>query len=316
MSRESAFQAWATENAMRRLMSAAGQDLDKLVEAAKKRSFKPVPLGIRTSLQARNKISRVQTANVAGLLPGSDPTLKEELVVFSAHHDHLGIGEPDSTGDRIYNGARDNASGVAQLLAIARTLASLPQNPRRSVLFLFVAAEEQGLIGSEYYARHPTFPSGRIAANLNFDSANIWGRTQDITLVDMGKSSLDDVVQAVASNQGRTVKPDPMPDRGSFYRSDHFAFAHIGVPALSIEGGVQFIGKPQGWGKQQLEAYEAKSYHQPSDEFDDTWNFDGMIEDTQLGLYMGWLVAQADKMPEWKPGDEFEAARKKALRGQ
>lgn len=305
--------AWTTEDATRRLFAAAGQNLDQLMKAAHQRSFKPVPLGIRTSLRLQNEVERVQTANVAGLLRGSDPKLKDEVVVFSAHHDHLGIGEPDASGDRIYNGARDNASGCGQILAIARAMTALPQKPRRSVLFLFVAAEEQGLLGSKYYADHPTFPAGRIAANLNFDAGNIWGRTKDITLIDLGKSTLDDVAHGVASTQGRTEKGDPMPDRGAFYRSDHFEFARVGVPALSLDGGIEFVGRPEGWGKARIEEYEDKHYHQPSDQLDESWNFDGMIEDTQLGFYMGWLVAQADAMPSWKPGDEFEAARKKAL---
>lgn len=309
------FQAWATEDSVKKLFAAAGQGLEKLVAAAKKRDFKPVPLGIRTSLRSQNKISKVESGNVAGLLPGSDPNLKDEAVVFSAHHDHFGIGEPDASGDRIYNGARDNASGCAEILAIARAMTALPTRPRRSVLFLFVAGEEQGLLGSRYFAEHPTFPAGKIAANLNFDSANIWGRTSDITFIDLGKSSLDEVGHAVAAGQGRQEKADPMPDRGAFYRSDHFEFARVGVPALSIDGGVEFVGKPQGWGKERIEEYEAKHYHQPSDQLDDTWNFDGAIEDTQLGFYMGWLVAQAEAMPQWKKGDEFEAVRKKALAG-
>jgi Zn-dependent M28 family amino/carboxypeptidase len=303
------FQAWATEDATRRLFAAAGQNLDKLIAMARQRSFKPVSLGIRTSLRSQNKISRVQTANVAGLLPGSDPKLKDEVMIFSAHHDHLGLGDADSTGDRIYNGAVDNASGCAQVLALARAMSALPTKPRRSILFLFVAAEEQGLLGSEYYSKHPTFSSGKIAANLNYDSANIWGRTKDVVFIDLGKSTLDAVAHAVASNQGRTDKPSQFPDRGSFYRSDHFSFARIGVPALSVDGGIDFVGKPEGWGKERVEEFEAKHYHQPSDEIDDTWNYDGMIEDTQLGLYMGWLVAQADDMPTWKAGDEFEAVR-------
>ena len=309
-------EAWVTEEAAKRLFASAGQSLEKLVAAAKQRSFKPVPLGIRTSLRTQNRLSRVQSGNVAGLLPGSDPRLKDEVVIFSAHHDHFGIGEPDASGDRIYNGARDNASGCAEILSIARAMAALPQKPRRSVLFLFVAAEEQGLLGSRYYAQHPTFAPGRIASNLNFDSGNIWGRTKDVTLIDLGKSSLDAVAHGVASNQERETKADPMPDRGAFYRSDHFEFARIGVPALSIDGGVEFIGKPEGWGKERIEEYEAKHYHQPSDQLDDTWSFDGMIEDAQLGFYMGWLVAQADAMPTWNAGDEFEAARKKALAAQ
>jgi Zn-dependent M28 family amino/carboxypeptidase len=308
------FEAWATEDATRRLFAAAGRNLDNMVAAAKKRGFKPIPLGIRTSLESVNSVSRVKTANVAGLLPGRDQNLKDEVVIFSAHHDHLGIGDPDTSGDRIYNGAVDNATGCAQVLAIARAMSALPARPRRSVLFLFVAAEEQGLLGSEYYAKHPTFPAGKIVANLNYDSANIFGRTKDVVFIDLGKSSLDGVARAVAERQGRTAKPNQFPDRGSFYRSDHFSFARVGVPALTIDGGIDFVGRPAGWGKARVEAFEAKKYHQPSDELDGTWNYDGMIEDTQLGLLMGWLVAQTDQMPRWKPGDEFEAARQKSLK--
>jgi Zn-dependent M28 family amino/carboxypeptidase len=275
-----------------------------------------VTLGIRTSLTTENKIARVKTANVAGLLPGSDPKLKDEVIIYSAHHDHLGIhpAEPGKENeDRIYNGAEDNAAGCAQVLAIARAFAALPEKPRRSVLMLFVAGEEQGLLGSKYYSLHPTVKAGKIAANINYDGGNIWGHTKDVTLVGSGKSSLDAVAQAIAAKQGREIKPEQFPDRGYYYRSDQFSFAKIGVPALYFETGTDFIGRPAGWGKEQLEAYEANDYHQPSDELRDTWNFDGMIDDAQLGLYSGWVISQMDALPTWNKGDEFEAARIKAL---
>ena len=304
---------WITEAATRRLLQSSGYDLDKLIAAAHTRAFKPVPLGIRTSVAFTNKLSRVQSANVAGLLPGSDPKLADQVVVFSAHHDHFGIGEPDATGDRIYHGAVDNASGCAQVLAMARAFSALADKPRRSLLFLFVAGEERGLLGSKYYALHPTFPAGKIAADINFDGGNIFGRTRDVTLVSAGKASLDQVADAVARWQGRVIKPDQFPDRGYYYRSDQFAFAKIGVPALFFDSGTDFIGRPPQWGRQQIETWELKKYHQPGDKLEDTWNFDGMIEDAQLGFYSGWLIAQADAMPSWNPGDEFEAARKKAL---
>jgi Zn-dependent M28 family amino/carboxypeptidase len=304
---------WATEDAVRRLMKAAGQDLDKLTKAARSRSFKPVPLALQTSIQFSNKVSRVKTGNVAGLLPGSDPKLKDEVVVYTAHHDHFGIGEPDKTGDRIYNGAEDNAAGCAQVLAIARSFAALPERPRRSVLILFVGGEEQGLLGSKYYSLHPTFAPGRIAANINYDGGNYRGRTRDLTLIGYGKSSLDGIAQALLAKQGRVLVPDQFPDRGYFYRSDQFNFAKIGVPALYFDNGTEYLGKPPGWGKQQAEQWEEHVYHQPSDEIDDTWVYDGMIEDATLGFYAGYVVAQADDMPKWNPGDEFEAARKKAL---
>ena len=304
---------WVTEEAARRLVQAAGRDLDKLVAAARSRNFKPVPLGIRTSIAFSNKLSRVQTGNVAGVLPGSDPELQDEVVIYSAHHDHLGMGEPDERGDRIYNGALDNASGCAQLLAIARAMAELEERPRRSIVILFVAAEEQGLLGSLYYALHPTFPPGKIAANINYDGGNIFGRTKDVTLIGAGKSSLDEIARAVAERQGRVIKSDQFPDRGFYYRSDQFSFAKIGVPALYFDNGTEFIGRPAGWGKEQMEAWEANDYHQPSDELTERWSFEGMIEDAQLGFLSGWLIAQSDELPRWNPGDEFEAARKKAL---
>jgi Zn-dependent M28 family amino/carboxypeptidase len=305
--------AWASEAAVRRLMSSSGNDLDKLVAAARSRAFKPVPLGIRTSITFTNTLSRVETANVGGVLPGSDPKLADEVLILSAHHDHFGIGQPDASGDRIYHGAVDNASGCAQVLAIARAFAALPERPRRSVLALFVAGEERGLLGSGFYAQHPSFPAGRIAADINIDGGNIFGRTRDVTLISMGKSSLDQVAGAVARYQGRVVKPDQFPDRGYYYRSDQFSFAKIGVPALFFDDGTDFVGRPPGWGRQQIEEWELKKYHQPSDKLDGTWSFDGMIQDAQLDMMSGWLIAQAQAMPTWKPGDEFEAARKRAL---
>jgi len=304
---------WATEDAVRRLLKAGGADLDALVAKARSRSFKPVPLNLRTSIKFENDVSRVRTANVAGLLPGSDPKLRDEVVIYSAHHDHFGIGEPDKSGDRIYNGAEDNAAGCAQLLAIARAFAALPERPRRSVLFLFVAGEEQGLLGSKYYSLHPTFPAGKIAANINYDGGNFLGRTRDLTQVGAGKSSLDAIARALVEKQGRVLVPDQNPDKGYYYRSDQFSFAKIGVPALYFDEGTDYIGKPAGWGKQQHDAWTEHVYHQPSDQLNDSWNFDGMIEDATVGFEAGWLVAQADEMPAWNAGDEFEAARKKAL---
>jgi Zn-dependent M28 family amino/carboxypeptidase len=310
--------SWATDDATRRLFTAAGHDLDKLVAAAHTRKFKPVALGIRTSIAFDNKVSRTQTANVAGFLRGSDPTLASEAVVYTAHHDHFGVADPkqDDTAqgaDRIYNGAEDNAAGCAQVLAVARAIAALPERPRRSTLILFVAAEEQGLLGSQYYAQHPTFAPGKIAANINVDGGNFFGRARDIAQIGSGKSSLDAVAAAVIQSQGRTVTPDQFPDRGYFYRSDQFNFAKIGVPALYFSKGTDYAGRPAGWGREKIEEWELKTYHQPSDQIDDTWNFDGMIDDTQMIFYIGWLITQADAMPVWNPGDEFEAARRKTL---
>lgn len=307
------FQGWVTEDAAKRLVALGGKDLAKLVESAKKKSFKPVPLGVTTSLELQANLSRTRTANVLGLLPGRDPVLAKEVVVYTAHHDHLGVGEPNEKGDTIYNGALDNASGVAQVLAIARAFKALPEPPKRSILFLAVGVEESGLLGSEHYAAHPTFAPGRIAANVNIDGGNIWGRTKDLAMVGLGKSSMDEVAVAIAAKQGRIVKPDQFPDRGFFYRSDQFNFAKIGVPALYCDSGVDFVGRPEGWGKEQIEAWEATHYHQPSDELTPAWNFDGLIQDAQFAFWCGLAVAEAPALPAWKPGDEFEAARKQAL---
>jgi len=304
---------WATEDAVRRLLKTGGADLDALVKQAKSRSFKPVPINLRTSISFENEVSRVRTANVAGLLPGSDPKLKDEVVIFTAHHDHFGIGEPDKTGDRIYNGAEDNAAGCAQVLAIARAMAALPERPRRSVLILFVAGEEQGLLGSKYYSLHPTFAPGKIAANINYDGGNYRGRTRDLTQIGHGKSSLDGIAKALLEKQGRTLVPDQFPDKGYYYRSDQFSFAKIGVPALYFDNGYDYIGKPAGWGKKEHEQWTEHIYHQPSDQLTDAWVFDGMIEDATIGFEAGWLIAQADQMPTWNKGDEFEAARLKAI---
>jgi Zn-dependent M28 family amino/carboxypeptidase len=305
--------AWTTEDATRELVKLAGFDLDALRKQAESRDFKPVPLGITTSFTLTNKVNHVQTANVAGLLPGSDPKLKDEVVIFSAHHDHLGIGEPDKSGDKIYNGAVDNAAGVAEVLAIAKAFSVLPERPKRSILILFVAGEEQGLLGSDYYAKHPTFPPGKIAADLNYDGAQILGRTTDLTFIGFGKSSLDNVVKKIAATQGRTVVGDQFPDKGFFYRSDQFSFARIGVPGIYLDAGTHVRGKPDAWGKEQLEAWEANHYHQPSDQMTPDWNFDGMIEDARLGFEAGVEIANDPKLPAWVPGDEFEAARKAAL---
>ena len=304
---------WTTEEAARRLVALGGFDLAKLVESARSRSFRPVPLGITTSLHLEAGLRHLETANVAGLLRGRDPLLKDEVVIYTAHHDHLGIGKADATGDTIYNGALDNASGVAQLLVIAGAFAALPTPPRRSVLFLSVAGEESGLLGSGYFASHPTFPAGRIAADINFDGANIWGRTRDIALIGRGKSDLDRVLEMAAARQGRRVVEEAFPDRGHYYRSDQFSFAKIGVPCLYFDNGIDYVGRPPGWGQKKVEEWEATHYHQPSDEFGPEWDLTGVVDDARLGFVTGLAVAEADTMPAWLPKDEFEAARKRAL---
>ena len=303
--------AWVPEEAAAQIVALAGRELSELVEAARHRDFEPVPLRVTTSLALKNSIDEATSANVGGLLQGSD--LAHEVVVYTAHHDHYGIGEPDAQGDAIYNGARDNASGCAALLTVAEAFTRLSEPPRRSILFLFVAAEEQGLLGSEYYARNPSFEPGRIAANINLDGVNIWGKANDLTYIGYGKSTLDGVVEAAADRQNRIVKGDQFPDRGHFYRSDQFNFAKIGVPAIYIGKPTEIVGRPEGWGREQMNAWEASHYHQPSDEIDDTWNLDGAVDDTRVAFVCGLAVAEDENLPAWNAGDEFEAARLSAL---
>jgi Zn-dependent M28 family amino/carboxypeptidase len=311
---EVAIKAWVTEDVARKIARLGGQDLDALRASAQKRDFKPVSLGVAADITLKNTVQRKQTGNVIGRLPGRDPALAREAVVYTAHHDHLGVKEGAKPGqDNIYNGALDNASGVAAMLTIAKAMMALPQPPRRSVIFAAVAAEEQGLLGSKYMAAHPPIPAGRIAADINIDGVNIWGRTRDITMVGLGKSSLDDTIVKLAGMQGRVVVPDQFPDRGFFYRSDQFSLAQVGVPAAYFDAGTDVIGKPPGWGKEQQEKFEASDYHQPSDELRPEWELSGAVEDAQLFFYLGIKVASAPEMPRWKPGDEFEAARKKAI---
>ena len=305
--------AWLTEDASRQLVAMAGLDLDALREAASNRDFSPVPLGVTTSLALKVEIDRARSANVLGLIPGSDPDLRDEVVVYTAHHDHLGIGTPNEEGDEIYNGARDNAAGVAIPMAIARAIKALPVAPRRSVLIALVGAEEQGLLGAEHYAANPTFAPGKIAANINYDSPNIWGATHDVTFIGLGKSSIDSIAARFAADQGRVLKPDQFPDKGYFYRSDQFSLAKIGVPAMYLKAGIDFVDRPAGWGREQQNRHTTVDYHQPSDEYDPSWNFDGMVQDALLGYWTGLTIANADDMPAWNPGDEFEAARLAAL---
>ena len=305
--------AWVTEDAARALVAMAGKDLDELREAAFNRDFEPVPLGITTSIAMDVELNRTESANVLGLIPGSDPELRDEVVIYTAHHDHLGIGEPNEEGDTIYNGARDNASGVSVVLAIAKALKALPEAPRRSSLIALVGAEEQGLLGSLYYANNPTYAPGRIAANINYDNPNILGDTHDVTFVGLGKSSIDRILQLIADEQGREVKPDQFADKGYFYRSDQFSLAKIGVPAMYLKPGTEYVDRPPEWGREQQEHYTNVHYHQPSDEYSDSWDLSGLVEDALLGYWTGLAIANTDEMPQWNPGDEFEAARLKAI---
>ena len=305
---------WTTDEATRRVMQLTGRDFDALRAAAQKRDFQPVPLGVKVSTRFTNQVRRRPTANVLGLLPGSDPRLAREVVLYTAHHDHLGLKEDAKPGeDAIYNGAVDNASGVAAMLEVARAFTAMPKAPPRSILFAAVAAEEQGLLGSQYLAEHLPVHPGRVAANLNIDGLNIHGRTRDVTVIGLGKSSLDTALIALARAQGRLVKGDQLPERGFFYRSDQFNFAKLGIPAAYFSSGMDFIGRPPGWGKERREKWEAEHYHQPSDELRPDWDFSGAVEDVRLFFFLGAHVARSKELPRWNKGDEFEGPRLRAL---
>ncbi len=304
---------WLTEDAARRVARLGGHDLGALRAAAERADFRPVPLGVRLSLALENTISRRTSANVIGRLPGRDPALSREAVVYTAHHDHLGAKPGGSDRAVVYNGALDNASGVAALLAVAEAFAALPERPRRSILFATVGAEEHGLLGSGHLAQHLPVPAGRVAANVNIDGVNIWGRTRDVPVVGLGKSSLDDWIRALAEAQGRIVVPEASPEKGAYYRSDHLSFARIGVPSAYLDAGTEVLGKPPGWGRARQREWEEANYHQPTDDLTAEWDFSGAVEDARLLFHLGSKVADAPLLPAWRPGDEFEAARKKAL---
>jgi Zn-dependent M28 family amino/carboxypeptidase len=308
-----AIEGWVTLDTAKAILKMAGQDFDALKKQALTREFKPVPLDLKASLGVKNTMRTLDSKNVLGKVEGTDPRLRDEYVIYSAHWDHLGVGAPVK-GDRIYNGALDNASGVAQLLEVARAFTTVEPKPKRSILFLMVTAEEQGLLGSQYYSVTPVYPLAKTVANINVDGINQWGRTKDITVVGMGASDLDDYLRDAATEQGRVLRPDPESEKGFYYRSDHFNFAKQGVPALYTDSGEEFIDKPAGYSTQKREEYTNVDYHQPSDQVKPDWDLSGAVEDAQLIFLVGYRVANADKMPEWKPGNEFRATREKMLK--
>jgi len=308
-----ALEGWISHETAEKLFRMAGLDLGKLSAAAAMRDFRPVPLGLRAKISIHNRLRTIDSHNVIARLTGSDPKLRDSYVIYTAHWDHFGIG-PEVNGDRIYHGAVDNASGTAALLEIARAHKHLKTPPRRSILFLSVTAEEQGLLGSRYYAEHPLYPLARTAMDINMDTMNVHGRTRDIVMIGMGNSTLDELVADVAGEQGRTVRPDPEPEQGHFYRSDHFSFSKEGVPAFDPHYGIDFIGRAEGWGLEMKRKYTAENYHKPSDKIQSDWDMSGAVQDAQLYFLVGYRVANSDVMPEWKPGTEFKAKRDAMLR--
>ena len=306
-------EGWLSLDATKKLLAQAGQDFDALKKQALTREFRPVPLGLQASVAIRNTMRTIQSKNVLAKLEGSDPQLRDEYVVYTAHWDHLGKGAPVD-GDDIYNGALDNASGVAAVLEIARAFTSVEPRPKRSVLFLMVGAEEQGLLGAQQYAENPVYPLAKTLANINIDGVNQWGRTKDLIVIGMGASDLDDYLRDAATTQGRVLRPDPESEKGFYYRSDHFNFAKKGVPALYTDTGIDFVGKPPEYSQQKRDEYTNKDYHAPSDEIKPDWDLTGAVDDTQLLFLVGYRVANAAKFPEWKPGNEFKATRDAMLK--
>ncbi len=308
-----AFNGWLSREGSQALAALGGHDLEALIESARSRDFKPVPLGVTSSVDLAVDVSTKSTANVAGILHGSHKELARELVVLSAHHDHFGIGEPDETGDTIRNGALDNGVAIAQALAVAGAFSSLPERPRRSIVVFFPGVEEQGSLGSRYFVNSGVVHPGLIAANINLELGNVWGRTRDIIVYGLGKSELDDWLREAAGEQNRTVRGEQDVKAGWFYRSDQISFARAGVPAIWFKSGVDFIGQEPGWGEQQYADWIQYKYHSPGDEVDANWNLEGLTEDAKLAFRLAAAVADSEVTPTWYQGDEFEAVRKASL---
>ena len=308
-----AIQGWLSLDAATALLKAAGQDYQALKAQARTREFTPVPLGMTASMSFTQKMRNVDSRNVVAKITGADPALKGEYVVYTAHWDHFGTGTPVN-GDAIYNGARDNASGTAMLLEFARAFKHVQPAARRTVVFVSVTAEEQGLLGSEYYAKFPLYPLERTLANINMDVINVWGRTKDLTIVGLGNSELDNYARDAAAEQGRVLRPDSEPEKGFYYRSDHFNFGKVGVPALNPDAGVDFVDKPANYAQQKRDEWTHQDYHQPSDEVKDWWDLTGAADDGKVLFAVGYRVANAERYPEWTPGTEFRAVRDRMLK--
>jgi Zn-dependent M28 family amino/carboxypeptidase len=305
------FAGWLTQDAGAKLMASTGRSLDQLLAMANSKDFKPMPLGVHVVGHIPVKLRQIESRNVVGKVEGSDPRLKSQTVLYTAHWDHLGIGVPVK-GDKIYNGAVDNATGCAMVLEIARVWAGLPAKPKRSALFVFVTAEEQGLLGSEYYGEHPVILAGQTAADINFDAFFPFGKTRDVEVTGAERTTLWPIVQQDAKRENLEMKPDAEPGQGHYYRSDHFSLARVGIPSFSISAGTNYYGKSPEYGKQIFEQYNSEHYHQPSDEYHDNWDFANMEQMANFGLTLGIDFANTPRMPTWKAGDEFLAARQKS----
>jgi Zn-dependent M28 family amino/carboxypeptidase len=305
---------WITDSAATALLSQAGLNMADLRKRAESRDFRPVPTGITIDATMRNSLQHMSSNNVVGLVRGIDPNARDEYVAYSAHWDHLGIG-PAVKGDSIYNGAADNASGVASVLAIAHAAAE-GVKPRRSQLFVFVTAEESGLLGSAYFGEHPTVPASKIVAALNLDVVPLIGRFRDLNVMGDNKSSLGPAIAQLVKAEGIRLSPDAHPEQGHFYRSDHFSFAKVGIPSVSIGGGDDYVGRPAGWGVEQGNDYTAHRYHQPSDEYRPDFDLSGATQIADIVYRFGLSLANARTVPTWNADAEFKALREGTRSGQ
>jgi len=306
-------EGWLTKDSARKVFAKAGLDLDAMYQAARKPGFKAVPMPLEASAALETRLNTIDSHNVVAMVKGSEAP--DEVFIYMAHWDHLGT-DPRLEGDQIYNGALDNASGTAALLEIARAYATLPRPPRRSVLFLSPTAEEQGLLGSLYYATHPLFPLAKTVGGLNMDGMNNVGPTRDVTVVGLGMSDLDDYLTAAAAAQERVVEGDRESEKGYYYRSDHFELAKEGVPMIYPGGGYDDREKGVGYGMEKANEYTNDRYHQVTDEYDLSWNVAGAIEDARMFFQTGLEVANSDDWPNWKEGTEFKQQRDEQLAGQ
>ena len=301
--------SWVQFDVGRRIAAAAGKNLEQLMKDAGSRDFHPVELPLRLKAHMVSRVRRARSDNVLAILPGSDPKLRTEAVLYTAHYDHLGI-QPDKAGDNIYNGAADNATGCAILLELARTYAQAGVRPARSIMFASVTAEEQGLRGSEYLGKHPPLPAGKVALDLNYDDLPPIGDPEEAATYGAERTSFYPAVQQTAQEFRLQLGPDPNPDAGSYYRSDHFSLARVGIPAFSISQGRKFKGHTRDWGDQQAAEFNARRYHQPSDRYEPSMDFRGNARMARFGFVLGWRAASQRELVGWNPGDEFDGARK------
>jgi Zn-dependent M28 family amino/carboxypeptidase len=306
--------AWVQVDVARQLAAEAGMDLDKMLADARSRDFHPLALSVKLKAHMVSKIRPFESNNVLAMLPGSDSKLKGEVVMYTAHYDHLGI-RPDMPGDNIYNGADDNATGCGILLELAHTYSEAGQRPHRSILFASVTAEEQGLLGSEYLGKHPPVPAGKISLDLNYDDVPPLGSPEEVEVSGSERTTFYPVIEAMAKTFRLKIRPDSRPEAGHYYRSDHFSLARVGIPAFSVNEGTKYKGRDAAWGMQQAEEYTSKHYHQPSDEYHPSMDFTGDAAMARFGFVLGWEAAAQSKLVGWQKGDEFEAARLTSVSG-